>query len=241
MTVLFCNVAWMKTYTGPDPENMYGGGSFVEKHKTGVEQNNFFDFNGKYKGAVAVLGKGINIERLGAAKKDTSVEDVLVVWVAKHPNSGGVRIVGWYKDARVYRTHQYTKDECIYITETCVENGVLLPVSERVFSVPRASVAGKGRGMGQSPYWFADTPEAQKFVDRTHEYVYSYRGLRANSSISSLDLAKQQKAELTNLETEVGPSWKIIAVGSIVEGELLALLENQEEGVSMEWKLVGSI
>lgn len=54
-------------------------------------------------GAKADQGQ-INIDRLGGAGAD-SVDGVLVVWTARRPK-GGTVVVGWYKDATVYRYYQ---------------------------------------------------------------------------------------------------------------------------------------
>lgn len=55
-------------------------------------------------------GGRINLERLGAARLGVvygadSVSDILIVWTAKRPQ-GGIYIVGWYKNATVYRDYQ---------------------------------------------------------------------------------------------------------------------------------------
>ena len=44
----------------------------------------------------------ININKLGAQKDDSYIENMNVIWTAKDP-WGGTCIVGWYKNATVYR------------------------------------------------------------------------------------------------------------------------------------------
>jgi tetratricopeptide (TPR) repeat protein len=56
------------------------------------------------------------------------------------------------------------------------ENCHLIPEEERSFVVPRASKAGKGKGMGQSTVWYADSAYAQEeFVPEVLAYLDSVR------------------------------------------------------------------
>lgn len=54
-------------------------------------------------------GNNINIERLGDVDQDEEgneyVDNVTVVWTARRP-AGGMVVVGWYKNARVFRSEQ---------------------------------------------------------------------------------------------------------------------------------------
>src|SRR5438128_1375943 len=97
--MIFLNVGWMPTYSGPG--KITGGGKYVTIHGYGHEMLNFKAFAGKMYGTAAVPRYGaIRLERLGAAKGAEFVDGVLVLWVAKS------HIVGWYKNARVYRRSQ---------------------------------------------------------------------------------------------------------------------------------------
>jgi hypothetical protein len=52
----------------------------------------------------------------------------------------------------------------------------LIPEENRTFVVPRAPKAGKGRGMGQSQVWYADSNYAQEeFIPKVMEYIDSAR------------------------------------------------------------------
>ena len=104
----------------------------------------------------------INLAHLGASVDDKSVSGVLAVWVATSP-SGGAFVVGWYRNATVYRDWQpppsgsarrHSDADCGYYVTASGENAVLLPPDERVFSIPQK---GKG-GFGQSNIWYADDP-----------------------------------------------------------------------------------
>ena len=89
------------------------GGEYVEEHGEAHETCNFLpDKNGTVYGHVETW-KGnengrdtnININNLGANKEDYYVDNIDIIWTATH-KLGGKRIVGWYMDARVYRSRQ---------------------------------------------------------------------------------------------------------------------------------------
>ena len=54
--ILFCNIAWMKTYTGDPTDEPIGGGS----HPVKEEKNNFNPFNGQMFGYVPTAGLTIS-------------------------------------------------------------------------------------------------------------------------------------------------------------------------------------
>lgn len=192
LSIFFCNVTWMDYYCGPE-EQVFAGGSYVEKNNRGAEEYNFADLNGLYYGYVATQGHKIKIERLGAGKNDEYIDNVLVVWVARHPARTGVKIVGWYKNARVYREFHYNCFNEIYNIETEVNNGVLLPIKERKIDVPRASIVGTGKGMGQSNYWYADNYiEAKKYVNEVRSYINNYDGKQINNKKSCTQILQDK-------------------------------------------------
>lgn len=199
MAILFCNVTWLENYFGPE-EDMAGGGSYVDQNESGAEVFNFADLNGKYFGYVATQGHQIRIERLGVKAFDEYIDDVLVVWVARK------KIIGWYKNARVYRNYQYTIDNQIFNIEAKVSDSVLLPIRERKFEVPRARDVGTGKGMGQSNYWYADKPKAKEYIKKVNHYVNNYNREQLNNKKSTVQVLKEKgfsKGELVELKDGV--------------------------------------
>lgn len=191
MSILICNVTWLENYTGPE-EVVFGGGSHVEKHKRGNEELNFADLNGKYYGYVATQGHEIKIERLGASSNDDYIDNILVVWVARHPDRTGVKIIGWYKNARLYRSFQYNIAGEVYNIVANPSESVLLPVTERVFDVPRANIEGAGKGMGRSNYWYADNyPESKAYIEKVEDYIDNYKGEQLNYEKSSMKILNE--------------------------------------------------
>ncbi len=109
--ILF-HIEWMVRYEGLDEKVLNPGFEWVQK---GGEPHEAFNFrvekDGRCYGFVQVpKNKSINIDRLGMPMEDEDgnefVDGVTAVWVARHPKKGGLRVVGWYRNARVYRYQQ---------------------------------------------------------------------------------------------------------------------------------------
>lgn len=126
MKILFITMDWMKYYVGEGDEEK-------EVPPCGY---NFQYTNGYYYG----YGRGldtIKIEELeGVTQEDTKVEEVLVVWLAPNRN-GETCIVGWYKDATVYKealtepTLDSERFERSYSIVAPANKALLLPMEER--------------------------------------------------------------------------------------------------------------
>lgn len=176
MRIVFCNITYMKNYCGEDDDIPVNGGKWIDENKDGGEVYNFLDYDGKCYGYFMHYGDILHIERIeNTSLNDNVAEDVLVVWVAKpDEKSSHSVIVGWYRHADVYRKWQ-NDSELDYNISAKAENCHLLPVDKRRFIIPRASKNGKGRGMGQSAIWYADSEYAQKeFVPEVIEYIDKY-------------------------------------------------------------------
>ena len=129
MRILFCNIAWMDYYQGiisgkDEPRN---GGAYVLENNDAHEKYNFQSIyltekdNGYPDGRYCVgfvetkstNGKTVNqlniekIEGCAALKRESEVDDVLVIYCAKYPDSftNETYVVGWYKHATVYRNY----------------------------------------------------------------------------------------------------------------------------------------
>lgn len=181
MPVIFCRIAWMNEYKGiTDNDKPVNGGSYVNENDFGGEIHNFtvtempidicyFDMDNREssldtievcQGYVSTRGQ-INIERLGASKTDDFINGILVVWLATPPGQK-TRIVGWYRNATVFRNYQEGNefsprsiDRCDWVNvEARSCDCVLLPIEDRRFVIPRASKFSGG--IGQSNIWFAD-------------------------------------------------------------------------------------
>jgi hypothetical protein len=173
--IVFLNIGWMEGYDGVNGDKPEGGGRFVREHGWGGEIFNFRPFRGRRFGYVEA--RSINVDRLGARPGSDSVRDVLAVWVATKPDSGGRRIVGWYNHATVFRKPQKAPkgaDRILpeqsepqgYFLYAAKDNCHLLPSTERTFEIP-----SKGPGsFGRANVWYAEG--APKLRHDVTQYVH---------------------------------------------------------------------
>jgi hypothetical protein len=168
--MIFLNVGWMPSYSGPGL--ITSSAKFPTIHGWGHEMLNFKPFAGKMYGtAVTPRYGGIKLERLGAAKGAEFVDGVLVVWVAKSC------IVGWYKNARVYRHSQlspknsgrsYKGDPIDYRVTALASDCTPLNPDNRHFPVPRARE--REQAMGRY-IWYAEGASNRAFRAKVLKYV----------------------------------------------------------------------
>jgi len=186
--MILLRVTWMDRYqgiTGGDTTSR--GGAFVAEHGFGHEIFNFQAFGDRVYGYVQPPPRGdrweearINLARLGAGADQDYVADVLAVWVATAP-SGGAFVIGWYRNAIVYRNwqappkgsrRQHAGADCGYFISAKAEDATLLGPDERIFPIPQ-----KGKGeFGQSQIWYADDPERHRhFRQELLRYIETKR------------------------------------------------------------------
>ena len=182
--ILFCNIAYMQYYDNRIQDKPINGGAYVSENNDALEKYNFQECDdGYYRGFVETkhhLGykegiknntyNQIKIERIEAsAKKEESISGVTVVFCATPPRKPNV-IVGWYKNATVYRYRpQY--DDRYFNLQARITDAVLLPEEERTKVVPRAN--RKGYGFGQSNVWYADTENSGAYIKEVLDYINS--------------------------------------------------------------------
>lgn len=176
MAIVFFHVGWMREYRGLANDSIKGGGGFVEEKGWGGEIFNFRNVRGKCYGYV-MPGKHwiLRIERLGADSDVECVDGIDVIWTAKRP-TGGVYIIGWYKNARVYRKPQtsspsmnrvYERQSLDFITSAkTVDCHVLCP-DQRTFAIPQ----GPGWKGTSGNVWYADNNGNRSFVKKVRAYI----------------------------------------------------------------------
>ena len=151
MTMLFCNIARMNSYRGwTDVDIPQGAGSNPEK----CEVHNFHPHGHCVYGYVAAVAHSIKLEKLGATDKGQSfVGSVDVIWTA--PSTGrGRDVVGWYRDATVFR-HLQTYERGLYHAKASKANYLLLPPNKRTLNIKGAG--DRVGGFGTSNVWYADS------------------------------------------------------------------------------------
>ncbi|MCW2307902.1 hypothetical protein [Rhodobium gokarnense] len=167
---IFFNVGWMEKYQGLKncDDELKGGGRYPEEFGEGGEVNNFGsarDKNvyGHVETSIPGRDRRINIEELLGAEKDSQkIDGVDVFWTATHPTERRRRVVGWYRNATVYRERQILKEVIqskqhvldgrdSFITVASAENAFVLPPALRTLRL------GTRKGwMGHTPWWAPD-------------------------------------------------------------------------------------
>lgn len=195
MKILYCNVAPMEKYQGVELGAKRKGGKYIEEHGIGYELYNFKEVDGYYYGFVQPtpgamkispdsieqdkfkLAK-IKLERVDGDSNSSFIDGVTVIWVSKAKQSGR-QIIGWYKNARVFRNQQISshttrkfkfsdgrQDYAGYYMVCKVDEGFLLPKEKRTFELPKRDLGG----MGQSNVWYGN----DEFDKRVLEYIEDY-------------------------------------------------------------------
>lgn len=177
--VLFCNVGYLQYYDADlDTKHLKNGGAFVDENKTGGEINNFHKYeDGKCYGFVEPGFKNkkqntIHIEKIDIDYKDKDeIPDVTVIFCAKSTIKQKTVIVGWYKNATVFRRAKETNGVKYNITANGSDTE-RIPESERKFEVPRANSAEKF-GFGISQMWYAkeDNEKVKNFLSNVFKYI----------------------------------------------------------------------
>jgi len=174
--IVVFRIAWMEKYDGKTADDVpMGAGRFVDLNQTGSEIYNFRPCQGRMYGFVepgfTPKPKGIVIKKLGGSKHSDQVSSILVIWVARHPDTSKLLVVGWYKHATVHRRRQSPPDSCdrlrsdgkqaTYFVEADEENCELIPVGDRFMEVP----TGSG-GIGMSHLWYLDSQIGTEFKSK---------------------------------------------------------------------------
>jgi hypothetical protein len=204
--IIFARISDMEYYKGITPtDKPRNGGSHVDETGEAHEAFNFdaIEFNGEKicLGFAMLIGNSsqtnlqIRLESMIGGKhlkKEQYVDGVTVVWCAKDPFENHIRVVGFYKNATVYR-HSQEMDFFDENNELCYvqnynfvakeENCVLLPYGERnrnKWRVPTSGKNGANFGFGRSSIWYANSngenPKEDKFVECMLENIDNYTG-----------------------------------------------------------------
>lgn len=230
---VFCEIAWMKHYNGvTEDDKPRNGGAYIDEYGYGGEVYNFAPYNHKCYGYVMFQGEQLHIERYDKTLSNHSeTTDVTVIWVASDGKSS--KIVGWYEHAVMHRWSFSFVDNAfcgdIYFDRSFVAKETdcyLIDEHKRSFVIPRASKAGKGRGMGQSQVWYADSQYAQKeFIPKVMAYLDSVRDTckpfyitaeEINARAKDAGLPPEQLKDKCNEKYEEGDIRAAIALANLL-------------------------
>jgi hypothetical protein len=189
--MIFLNIGWMKRYRGLEAtDQIRGGGKFVVQTGHGHEVCNFLPCSdGSVYGYVETargkqLDREIHLENFGGVRDDTSmITDV--IWTATDPDQGARRVVGWYRNATLYRHRQefdtwpsakHEEDRIdTYRVRADWQDATLLHPFQRSLKL------GHGQGwMGQTPWWRPNHPtrEIKDFLQELKRLMEGEESLR---------------------------------------------------------------
>jgi len=202
----------MERYEGiSNGDSISNGGSYIAEHGFGHEIFNFLQYRESVFGYAQLPAKKdrwshakFNLKRIAASADGPFLKGVLVIWVATSPSRGAF-IVGWYRNATVYRDWQpaphgsarhNAQVECGYFATASGADAVLLSPDERVFSIPQGG-AGK---FGQANVWYADDPLIHETIRRdVLKYIETRRLVSSDAEQRALP---RQLDPLLRLEVE---------------------------------------
>lgn len=176
-------VGWMKYYSGAEHERPQGGGSYT-KDNVGYESCNFLDLDGKLQGYFRTPFDKVNLERIAPEAGGTDpLDQVLVIFGATDPEGQGLKVVGWYRNARVYRYYQdgnearrsFQEEYFGYHFEAPTAEAVLLPLEQRTQAIHRGA-NGMVRTSIFYPYDEAGQQRNLLWLEEIVDFVNNYQG-----------------------------------------------------------------
>ncbi len=192
--ILFARIGYMKFYQGPQKgdERPIGGGKY-NRDEIGHEAFNFMKIDGNVYGYFQPHMKEpyrINLERIDPkAVNQDSIDNVLVIWFARNPIGNGQVIVGWYKNATVYRSIQednplQERQNFHYNVSCSDKNAILLPITKRKYQMGHNRKSKHGNPGQANAFYTYDakldlkdysSPE-NAWIPKAIEYVNNYNG-----------------------------------------------------------------
>lgn len=183
--ILFCNISYMQKYDGDiSNDKPVNGEQYIKDTGDALEKYNFYICKDnmirgfvetKHVGGYenAKKGNSLHIERINKKyKNEDYIKDVTVVFCARSPSKNKTLIVGWYKNAIVYRNRQVFGTRQFNIIAKA-EDCTLLNEDNRTYVIPRASIDGVG--FGQSNLWYANNSiEENKIALEVLDYINNY-------------------------------------------------------------------
>lgn len=253
----------MNRYLGKTEDDIpRNGGAWVAEHQDAHEKWNFLNYDGYCYGFVMNKGDQFHLERIDpSARNSSTIDGVTVVWCACKDETAGSEtvIVGWYENATVYREYQdcvatpISGIERCYFAKAMAEDCYLLPEELRTFPIHRAGRVGKGRGFGQSNFWYADSAYAQaELIPQVLTYFEQVKDRRINrldlDFLSCENLGTpltQEETELANLYYDSGDYFAFLPyayrifhqskAGDDAFWVASALKELHQYGAALEW------
>lgn len=217
--VLFVRVGHMTFYAGsqPDDPRPIGGGAYNRKN-IGGEVYNFKDIGGNLYGYYQAPSNRTALERIDPNCEDGSLDQVLVLFFATLPKTGGQVLVGWYKDATVFR-ESVSPLKSIgkqrgggrYNVSCTSDNGTLLPTwrREHFFKKTRSK---KGR-LGTSHVYYPYEENGERRDTSSSQFRWMAEAVKFADTYSAENL-------LTEIEAEALPAVDDVIQNTLREAEM---------------------
>ncbi len=126
----------MKYYEGrANIDIPMSGAKYIKENKKGGEIYNFKNFDGNVYGYIP-FNYQANINNLGAKATDEFITGVTVVFCARHPKEGLIRIVGWHSNAKVYRYSRRRKNGTSFHSISKFKDSIRIPYTDRTLKIP---------------------------------------------------------------------------------------------------------
>lgn len=200
--MVFVNIGWMVHYKGVSASDpTLGGHGHLKTSTSGYEAWNFLPHKKNLYGFVPRSARIKLSNFVGGTPKSEQIDGITVVWVARNPKDKKPYIVGWYKDATIFRAYDHKtirrqgSDDVAYQIEAPADRAALLSIDQRHFPIPTAGSSGKGN-LGQSPLWYG---RDDKFRSSVADYIKAGGILKAPASPGKKKSNHQHDAELRKL------------------------------------------
>ena len=137
--IVFLKTAWMDYYDGRKSDKIIGNHKYVKKNKKGAEDRNF-SLKGKVAYGYAPVFTKLHFDEHFDVKPDDEYITATIIWIAKAPgNNRGVVVVGWYKNARLYRKMQNRYGRS-FIAEALSKNCKRIDSDDRDYQIVKPPV-----------------------------------------------------------------------------------------------------
>lgn len=196
----FVRIAWMNKYRGIIDDTPHGAGSFVDLNGTGGEVYNFLPIRGRYYGySRNQNNRSYDLTKVGGTKNTDQLNNKTVVFFATNPIHGGQYVVGWYKNAIVYKRPIQLlpggRGEYNFYSFSCKKvDGKLLTPLQRGLALPK--------GPGETNVWYPkeENPEHQKWLKKLNNYTnkskWKYQAKHKNRKSIRQDALKKATVEI---------------------------------------------
>lgn len=172
--MIFIRSSYMRYYSGETEIYGSGGGSYVQSGNIPHERFNFYRREDGYVfGFWRVNGDKLSLERIGNLDNPDRIDNVLIIFTARHPKINKLVIVGWYENATIYRTEQhYIADDSLQVANwfKCKNDDAhLLKEEYRTFDA--TDILPDGFRFGMADTWYADDKKYEELKNRVINYI----------------------------------------------------------------------